>query len=209
MAKNWTVAEATEAILNGDKEAVLDIGKRFPLAVRAIAIAGDKAKDILAAFNFVTVRKVESVLKDGVEISEDPDEGIEDPTEEKEKKPVKKEKETKAEKSTGKRGRSAKKKEEEAAMNEPEEDAEEEEEDYSSMSEVELFKICKKKGLKPAPKQTKQYYLDLLNPAEDADDEDDWDEEEEEEKPVKKTTKKAPAKKSKKAAEDEDDDWDI
>ena len=205
MAKNWTVAEATEAILNSDKEAVLDIGKRFPLAVRAIAIAGDKAKDILAAFNFVTVRKVESVLKDGVEISEDPDEGIEDPTEEK---PVKKEKETKVEKSTGKRGRPAKKKEE-AAMNKPEGDADEEEEDYSSMSEVELFKICKKKGLKPAPKQKKQYYLDLLNPAEDADDEDDWDEEEEEEKPAKKTTKKASAKKSEKVAEDEDDDWDI
>ena len=88
-------------------------------------------------------------------------------------------------------------------MNEPED--KEDDQDYESMSEVELFKVCKAKGLKPAPKQKKQYYLDLLNPAEDSDD--DWNEEEEE-KPAKKApAKKAPAKK--KAAEDDDDDWDI
>lgn len=207
MAKNWTVAEATEAILNGNKEAILDIGKRFPLAVRAIAIAGDKAKDILAAFNFVTVRKVESVLKDGVEISDDADEGIDDPVAKAEEKPKRgrKPKKESAEEPK-KRGRKAKTEE---PMNAPETDEEDDDTlDYDSMSEVELFKVCKAKGLKPAPKQKKQYYLDLLNPT-DEDSEDDWDEEEEEEKPVKKTTKKTPAKKSKKAAEDEDDDWDI
>ena len=95
----------------------------------------------------------------------------------------------------------------------------EEELNLEAMSEVELFKLAKSRGLKPAPKQNKQYYLDLLNPTEDSDEDDDWDDEEEEEvKPVKKEKKAKskkedkPAKKEKKAAkkeEDEDDDWDI
>ena len=196
MAKNWTVAEATEEILNGNKEAIVDIGRRFPLTSRAIAVAGDKAKDILSAFNFITVRKVESILKDGVE--EYSDDNVEDPTE----KPAKKEK---VEKPAKEKKAPAKKEEKpvtkktvkKAEMNEPEED----DEDYESMSEVELFKICKKKGLKPAPKQKKKYYLDLLK---SENEEEAWNEEEDE-----KPAKKAPAKKSKKAAEDEDDDWDI
>ena len=197
MAKNWTVAEATEEILNGNKEAVVDIGRRFPLAARAIAVAGEGAKEILSALNFITVRKIESVLKDGVEEYSEDD--VEDPTEKpakKTEKPVK-EKKAPAKKEEKPVKKTAAKKKEEPAMNEPEED----DEDYESMSEVELFKICKKKGLKPAPKQKKQYYLDLLNPASE---EESWDEEEDE-----KPAKKASAKKSKKAAEDEDDDWDI
>lgn len=199
MAKNWTVAEATTEILNGNKEAVVDIGRRFPLAARAIAVAGDGAKDILSALNFITVRKIESVLKDGVEEYSEDD--VEDPTEKPVKKAEKPVKEKKApakkeEKPVKKTAAKKSTKKEEPVMNEPEED----DEDYESMSEVELFKICKKKGLKPAPKQKKQYYLDLLNPSE----EDNWDDEED-----AKPAKKAPAKKSKKAAEDEDDDWDI
>lgn len=210
MAKNWVVKEAASEILAGNKDAISDIGKRFPLAAVAIAKAGEKALDILSAFDFVTVRKVESVLKDGVQAIEDEDE-IEDPVakaeEQTEEKPKRGRKaKTEVAEEPKKRGR--KKKEE--PMNEPEEDEEDDAPDYESMSEVELFKLCKSKGLKPAPKQKKQYYLDLLNPTED--DEDDWDEEEEDEKPVKKTTKEAVAKKKaakKAAAEDEDDDWDI
>lgn len=201
MAKNWTVAEAAKEIIKGSKEAIVDIGRRFPLATVAITKAGSNALDVLNAFNFVTVRKLESILKDGIEVSESEDEEAEEPV--KEEKPAKGKKAVEKKDDQPKtRGR---KKKEEPAMNEPED---EDEEDYESMSEVELFKVCKSKGLKPAPKQKKQYYLDLLNPSE-SDDEDDWDEEEEEEKPAKKTSKKAPAKKSKKAAEDEDDDWDI
>lgn len=195
MAKNWTVAEATEEILKGNKEAIVDIGKRFPLAMKAIAVAGDKAKDILSAFNFITVRKVESILKDGVEEYSEDD--VEDPTEKPAKKAEKPVKEKKVPVKKEEKPTRSRKKKEEPAMNEPEED----DEDYESMSEVELFKICKKKGLKPAPKQKKKYYLDLLK---SENEEEDWDEEED-----VKPAKKAPAKKSKKAAEDEDDDWDI
>ena len=43
MAKNWTVAEAVEAIKNGDKEAIKDLGKRFPNVTVAIAKMGDNA----------------------------------------------------------------------------------------------------------------------------------------------------------------------
>ena len=97
MAKNWTVAEATKEILAGNKEAMIDIGKRFPLASIAIAKAGEKATDILSAFGFITVRKVESVLKDGATTFEDDEEGIEDPVanaEEKKEEPKKRGKKT-------------------------------------------------------------------------------------------------------------------
>lgn len=125
------------------------------------------------------------------------------------------------------------------------EDAEEDEEEwteeaeekdkYEGMSAQELFKECKKRGLKAAPKKAAKVYIELLKKAdteaEEAEDEDadDWGDEEddvEEEKPVKKApAKKAPAKKAaeKKPAKkapakkveaeeddaDDDDDWDI
>jgi hypothetical protein len=188
MAKNWTVAEATKEILAGNKEAIVDVGRRFPLAALAIAKAGENAADILGAMSFITVRKIESILKDGVTVTEDDEEGIEDP--------VAKAEEKKEKEEPKKRGRKAvEKKEEKPAKKEVADD------DYESMSEVDLFKVCKAKGLKPAPKQDKQYYLDLLNPNEEADD-DDWEEEEKPAKPAKKVSKK-------KAAEDDDDDWDI
>lgn len=200
MAKNWTISEALNEIQAGNKDAIVDIGRRFPLAT--VAIASDPKK-ILEALNFITVRKVESILKEGVQPIEDDEDGIEDP------KPT-----TPVEEKKATRGRKAAKKEE--PMNEPEEDEEEDDTpDLKKMSEVDLFKLAKKKGLKPEPKKSKKYYIDLITKADEpAEDEDDWDDEEEEEKkPVKKApakkapVKKAPAKKNEDA--DEDDDWDI
>lgn len=67
-------------------------------------------------------------------------------------------------------------------MNEPEEnddwDDEEEENDYESMSAKELFQLCKDREIDCKPKKTKEYYIDLLEEA-DEEDSDDWDEEEE------------------------------
>lgn len=107
---------------------------------------------------------------------------------------------------------------------------------YEDMSAQELFKECKKRGLKATPKKAAKVYIELLKKAdaeaEEAEDEDadDWGEEEddvEEEKPVKKAPakkavekkpakktapKKAPAKKvevEEDDADDDDDDWDI
>lgn len=97
-------------------------------------------------------------------------------------------------------------------------DVEDEDDDeYSEMSPQELFKECKKRGLKPEMKKPAKYYIEMLKKDDAADDadaeDDDWedDEEEEEKKTPKKSDKKS-AKKAKKEVEDDDDDdedWDI
>lgn len=101
-----------------------------------------------------------------------------------------------------------------------EESDEVDEDPYAGKSAMELFKLCKSRGIKAAPKKPAKFYADLLTKADQAADEadgdtdDDWDEEEEEtpakKAPAKKADKKKPAAKAaKKDAEDEDDDWDI
>lgn len=92
---------------------------------------------------------------------------------------------------------------------------------YEGKSAMELFKECKKRGIKAAPKKTAKFYADLLVKADaeateatDAES-DDWDEadeaptEKEEKKPAAKAAKKAPTKKAEKAETEDDDDWDI
>lgn len=187
MATNWTLSEALKKITEGtDKAAIQDIGRRFPLTAVALAEIGKNTgavKIIGAVPSHITARKIESVLKDGVE--QDSDVDIEDAEDEDEtKKPAKKTAKAKAEEDV---------------------DAEDEEED----DPVALYKKCKKAGIKVAPKKSAKYYKDQLAKAaaaeEDADD-DDWDDEEEDEKPA---PKKKPAKKSAKKVEPEDDEWDI
>lgn len=198
MATNWTLSQALAKITEGtDKAAIQDIGRRFPLTAVALAEIGQNAgaaKIIGAVPSYITARKIESALKDGVE--QDSDVDVEDAEDEEEtpKKEVKK---------------PAKK----AAKAKTEEDAEDDDED----DPVALYKKCKKAGLKVAPKKTAKYYKDQLAKAaateEDADD-DDWDDEEEDEKPApKKKPAKKPAKKAEPEPEpeddDEDDEWDI
>lgn len=96
---------------------------------------------------------------------------------------------------------------------------------YAGKSAMDLFKECKKRGIKAAPKKPARFYTDLLIKA-DAEaaeateateaESDDWDEDEapakeEPKKPAKKAEKKEPAKKAakKEEATDDDDDWDI
>lgn len=57
------------------------------------------------------------------------------------------------------------------------EDEEEETQDYEEMSAKELFKLCKNRGIDCKMKKTKEYYIDLLEEA-DEEDEEDWDDEE-------------------------------
>ena len=112
-----------------------------------------------------------------------------------------------------------------------EDDAEDETESgnpYEGKSAMDLFKECKKRGIKAAPKKAAKYYVDLLLKADAeskdnddaAEDEEDWgDDEAAEEKETKSTKKsdKAPKaektekKSGKKAAseDDGDEDWDI
>lgn len=203
MAVNWTLAQAVKKITEGtDKAAIQDIGRRFPLTAVAIAEMGTNAgalKLIGAIPEYVTARKIEAVLKDGVS-DQDTDEEIEDDTTEEEevKKPVKK---------------TAKKPVKKADV----EDSEDEDEEDDPVA---LYKKCKKAGIKVAPKKSAKYYkdqLDIAAAANDDADDDDWDDEEEDEKPAskKKPAKKATAKKPAKKAEPEDDEdededeWDI
>lgn len=191
MAKTWTVNEAYNAIKKNDAEGIADFGKRFPLATTALAKAGTNAGlDVLfgAMPDRVTMRILEMQLKDGVAVSDDDDEAEEVA----EEKPVKTEKKVKAEKKAEKPAK-AEKAEKKAAPKkstkkaEPVEEVEDEEEaeddavDYKSMSPVELFKLCKKRGIKVEPKQKSSVYIKALeaadNGSDDADDDEDsdWD----------------------------------
>lgn len=91
---------------------------------------------------------------------------------------------------------------------------------YDGKTAMELFKECKKRGIKAAPKKPAKFYADLLTKddaasakvEESTDSDDDWSDDEEEEKPAKKVeakkTEKKPAKEAKKE-EDDGEDWDI
>ncbi len=109
---------------------------------------------------------------------------------------------------------------------EAEDDAEETEANpYEGKSAMDLFKECKKRGIKAAPKKPAKFYADLLTKADEAEAEDafeddgDWDDAETPaDKPKKKApakaakaapAKKAPAKAAKKEEAEEDEDWDI
>lgn len=228
MAKTWTIREAYEALKAGDKDAIADFGKRFPLVTTALAQAGSNAG--LDAFmnalpDRVTTRTIEMVLKEGVQ-PVDEDAEVEEVAEEKPVKGNKKSAKTEKPSKKGKKADPEPEEDEEEIEDDDDEVIEEEEVeeiDYSSMNAVELFKECKKRKLKVEPKQKASVYIKALkaddeaNASDDEDADEDWDEEEEvEEKPTKKSkaTKPAkaekPAKSSKKSKADDDDDmWDI
>lgn len=86
---------------------------------------------------------------------------------------------------------------------------------YEGKSAMELFKECKKRGIKAEAKKPAKFYAELLTKADaeatndtESDEEDDWGDEVEELKEEKKPAKKAAKKPAKEETED-DDDWDI
>ncbi len=113
----------------------------------------------------------------------------------------------------------------EDAEDEAEDEATESENAYEGKSAMELFKECKARKIKAAPKKPAKYYVDLLvkddaakaEATEAESDDEDWGDEEaeapkkEEKKAAKPAAKGGKAKAAKKAeAESEDDDdWDI
>lgn len=111
---------------------------------------------------------------------------------------------------------------EEEAEEEVETETNDAENPYEGISAMELFKECKKRGLKAAPKKPAKYYIEMLMEAdakaaeateESESEDDDWGDEaeevKEEPKAEKKATKKAAKKPAKEEAADDDDDWDI
>lgn len=185
MAKNWKVGEAVRAIQSGNKEDILDIGRRFPLFANLAAQVNEAGASIIDCVpEYCTARKIESVLKGDVQESSE-DEGEEATEKEEAKKAAPK--------------KSSKKSDDDEGDN------------LESKSAKELYEMCKDAGLKVKPKQDKATYINALKNS-GSDEDESWDDEEEEETP-KKPTKKAPAKKSqaKKTNEDddEDDDWEV
>ena len=182
MAKNWKVGEAVKAIKSGNKADILDIGRRFPLFANLAAQLNDAGVQLLDCIpEYVSARKLESVLKGDVQPTEEEEET------EVEEKPAKKKAPAKT--------KASKK---------------EEEDEYSGKSAKELYDMCKEAGLKVKPKQTKEVYIEALKSAEnEVEEDDDWGDEEEEapKKPAKKTTKKKAPKKE--VEEDDDDDWEV
>lgn len=113
----------------------------------------------------------------------------------------------------------------EDAEDEAEDEATESENAYEGKSAMELFKECKARKIKAAPKKPAKYYVDLLvkddaakaEATEAESDDEDWGDEEAEapKKEEKKATKpaakggKAKAAKKAEAESEDDDDWDI
>ena len=154
MAKNWTIGEAFKAVMEGDKEGILDVGKRFPLSCVMLAKVNAEAAVIFDALpENMTVRKLESVLKGDIEVSDEDDANEDAPVAEK------KEKKEKAEKKVGKRGRPAKK------VVEPDDDEDFDDEDEEEVVVKPKKKEKEKKNKKPAKKSV----------VEDDDDDDDFD----------------------------------
>ena len=162
MAKNWTAAEAVEALYNGTQEEMKEVGNRYPLFTRTVCLLNSEyLLDILKALPKVTARVVETGLSDiaGTETTEDEE------VQETEKAP----------------------KEDKKSKKQVEEDEEEAaEDDYESMTGAELYKLCCKRGISSKCKsRSKAALIEVLRNAENDTEEpedDEWDEDEEEPK---------------------------
>lgn len=88
-------------------------------------------------------------------------------------------------------------------------------EDLTKKTPLQLYDLCRERGIKAKTRQPKEYYLDLLQPKtggpEEWDDTEDAKALEPAEKPAKKSGKSAPKKEVKQETpvEDDDDSWDI
>lgn len=162
MAKNWTAAEAAEALYKGTQEEIKEIGNRYPVFSRTVCLANNEfLLDILKAIPKITARVVETGLADlgGTETE------VEDIQEEEKSVKKKVEKKTKKE--------------------EPVEEDEEVEDDYESMTGAELYKLCCKRGISSKCKsRSKAALIEVLRSSENnsVDENEDWEDEEEETK---------------------------
>jgi hypothetical protein len=195
MAKNWTAREAIKAIREGNKEAMLDIGKRFPLFAMA-CVPGNEAVGLVglveALPEYLTARKLDTYLKGGKveEGDEDTAEDIDDTDDEETAAPAKKAV-AKEEPKTAAKGKF------------------EIPEGFKAMTAKEIYALCKKNKIeiKENLRGDKRILVKALlkagiEPPEVDEDTDDEDEVKEEPKA------KAATKKAAKAAVVEDDDED-
>lgn len=233
-------------------EAIADIGRRYPILLHKVsqitAVAGDKFVDLMGYMpDYLTANKVNSALKATGSTGSTEDES-DDATEAEETETTEaggmpdydsmsakqlwdilgKAGKRKTVKSTKKADLvAACKALHEGGSTEAEDEDEAEAEEtssnpYDGKSAMDLFKECKKRGIKAAPKKAAKYYVDLLTKAdaeanETESEDEDWGEDEAAEEPKEtKTAKKGgKAKDEKKSAkkttteDDGDDDWEI
>lgn len=231
-----------------DMESIADIGRRYPILMHKVtnvcAKAGEAFVDLMSYMpEYLTANKVNTALKnasgddteaaDNVEPDENPAESAaETSTKDFESMSAKEMWDMLGKAGKRKLAKSTKKADLVEACKqafgvgatedaEEAEDAEEEVAEatpYDGKSAMELFKECKKRGIKAEAKKSAKFYAELLMkddakaPAEAESESDDWDEDEvkEEPKPKKAPKKEAPKKAAKKEeAADDDDDWDI
>lgn len=248
MAQNWNVKQAYAAIKSGEKDSMIDIGRRFPLAMAALIKVGesDAIENLFNTFpDHLTMRKIENALREGVKVDDSDNEVEEEAT-------AAETEEIDYENMTGRKlyellrdkglykdcvkkmGNGKKQQmidyikkyglDGGSEETEDEEEAEEEKlEGYEAMSAMELFKECKKRGIKIKPRQKAAVYVEALKKDDAAkaepetEEEESWEEEDQEEKkPAKKpvakpkaAAKKPASKKADPEEEDDDDDWNI
>lgn len=233
MAKNWSAYEAAKEIYGNNKENIAEIGSRFPLFARTVALADSVyLLDILKALPAkVTARVVETGLKDmeteepeldvpqeeeapkkGKAKEQDAEEqeeityesmtakdlyalcckrGISSMCKSRKKdelikllekldngeiEPSKGKGKAKEEKKTTSKKDVKKEEPVEEEDDDWGEDDEEETDPYVGKTAMELFKMCKERGLKVKPKQKPDVYADMLK-ADDAKGEEDTEEE--------------------------------
>lgn len=182
MAKNWNAYEAANELYGTNKENIEEIGSRYPLFTRTVAMANSPyLLDLLSAIPKVTARVVETGLK----TNEDNDivgAEAEDVTE------------VQAEKSETKK----------ASVKKTKEEPDESGDDYESMSAKDLYALCCKRGISSMCKSRKKDALiELLEKLDNG---------EIEPAKKKATAKAEPKKATKSAKKEEpeeaeDDDW--
>lgn len=256
MAKNYTFNEAVKIIAKGtDLEAITDIGRRYPVLAHKIAVvtakAGEEFVDLMGYMpDYLTANKVNTVIKACItafgsnEDAEDTDAEAttEDAGEDATEATAQWDESMSAKQLWDILGKAGKRKLAKstkktdlveackqafgAATKAEAEDTEAEANPYKGKSAMELFKECKARKLKAAPKKPAKFYADLLIKDDaakaeateaESEDDDDWGDEEAEapKKEDKKTASKASAKSGKaKAAKaevkaEDDEDWDI
>jgi hypothetical protein len=216
MAKNYTFNEAVKIIAKGtDLEAITDIGRRYPVLAHKIAVvatkAGEEFVDLMGYMpDYLTANKVNTAIKASITESgsdEDAEATTEDAGEDAAEATVQWDESMTAKQLWDILGKAGKRKlakstkkadlieackqafgtDAEAEDAEAEDDATEAN-PYEGKSAMELFKECKARKIKAAPKKPAKYYVDLL---------------------VKDDAAKAKATEAESEEDDDDDDWDI
>lgn len=194
----YTFRDIVNAINSDDKAAIADIAGKYPLPfaiiTKACVLAPDAMADVAALVDDSTTgtkmnAKAKASVSDSKPVSE-PDAVEDDEEEEKPAEAPKKRRgrprktevaEDAAEKPAPKR-RGRPKKVVEPEPETVEDDSTEDENPYAGKKAMELYKMCKERGIDVQPRQKAQVYADLLI-ADDAegvddsefDDEDEWD----------------------------------